>query len=88
MQGFADMILEDVQNLIEKPQIFKKEQALVIRELGLLKIKDKLTALGEEIREYEEKDKKGKLRKAEEKFSELSEKLTRLEENESKSIIL
>ena len=88
VQGFADMILEDVQSLIEKPQIFKKEQTLVIRELGFLKIKDELTALGEKIREYEEKDEKGKLRKAEEKFSKLSEKLTRLEENESKSIIL
>ena len=88
VQGFADMILEDVQSLIEKPQIFKKEQTLVIRELSFLKIKDELTALGEKIREYEEKDEKGKLRKAEEKFSKLSEELTRLEENESKSIIL
>ena len=88
VQGFADMILEDVQSIIEKPQIFKKEQDLVIRELNSLKIKDELAALGEEIREYEEKDEKGKLRKAEEKFSKLSEKLTSLEENESKSIIL
>jgi hypothetical protein len=88
VQGFADMILEDVQNLIEKPQILKKEQTLVIRELGFLKIKDELTALGEKIREYEEKDEKSKLKKVEEKFAKLSEKLTRLEENESKSIIL
>jgi hypothetical protein len=88
VQGFADMILEDVQNLIEKPQILKKEQTLVIRELGFLKIKDELVILGEKIREYEEKDEKGKLRKVEEKFGKLSEKLTRLEENESKSIIL
>jgi len=88
VQGFADMILEDVQSLIEKPQIFKKEQDLVIRELGLLKIKDKLTVLGGEIREYEEKDEQGKLRKAEKEFSKLSEKLTSLVVNESKSIIL
>jgi hypothetical protein len=88
VQGFADMILEDVQSIIEKPQIFKKEQDLVIKELGLLKIKGELTALGEKIRKYEEKDEKGKLRKAEEKFSKLSEKLTSLEENESRSIIL
>ncbi len=88
VQGFADMILEDVQSIIEKPQIFKKEQDLVIRELNLLKIKDELTALGEKISEYEKKDKKAKLRKAEEKFGKLSEKLTSLEENESKSIIL
>jgi hypothetical protein len=54
----------------------------------LLKIKDELEALGEKIREHEEKDQKSKLRKAEEKFSKLSEKLTSLEENESKSIIL
>lgn len=88
VQGFADMILEDVQSLIERPQIFKKEQDLVIKELNLLKIKGELTALGEKIREYEEKDEKGKLRKAEKKFGELSEKLTSLEENESRSIIL
>lgn len=88
VQGFADMILEDVQNLIEKPQILKKEQTLVIRELGFLKVKDELVVLGEKIREYEEKDEKSKLRKVEEKFGKLSEKLTRLEESESKSIIL
>lgn len=88
VQGFADMILEDVQNLIEEPQILKKEQTLVIRELGFLKIKDELVILGEKIREYEEKDEKSKLRKAEEKFGKLSGKLTRLEGNESKSIIL
>lgn len=88
VQGFADMILEDVQSLIEKPQILKKEQDLVIRELNLLKIKDELVVLGEKIREYEEKDEKVKLRKAEEKFSELSAKLTNLEDGESRSIIL
>ncbi|MBU0572802.1 DNA primase [Patescibacteria group bacterium] len=88
VQGFADMILEDVQNLIERPQVLKKEQEMVIRELGLLKIKDELSALGEKISEYEEKGEKAKLRKAEEKFGELSERLTQLEESESKSIIL
>lgn len=88
VQGFADMILEDVQNLIERPQVLKKEQDLVIRELGLLKIKNELEDLGKEISEYEEKGEKAKLRKAEEKFGKLSEKLTQLEENESRSIIL
>ena len=82
-------VLDLANNLsLERPQVLKKEQEMVIRELNLLKIKDELENLGKNISEYEEKGEKTKLREAEEKFGKLSEKLTDLEENESRSIIL
>ncbi len=88
VQGFADMLLEDIEDLVDKPDVLKKELKLVIKELCLLAVKTNLRQLGKEISQYEKKGQKNKLRKAQEKFSKLSQKLSKLEEDETGGIIL
>jgi len=88
VQGFADILLKDVQDLVDRPDTLKMELNLVIRELELLCIKDKLNEVGQEIRQYEEKGQKKKLKVAEQKFTKLTEKLSHFEGDESASIIL
>ncbi|MEJ2347664.1 MAG: DNA primase [Patescibacteria group bacterium] len=87
VQGFADILLKDVQDLVEKPETLDFELRLVIKELELLSIKDKLTNLGQEINEYEKKGQKSKLKKVEQEFTKLTEKLSQLEDDESRSVI-
>jgi hypothetical protein len=87
VQGFADILLKDVQDLVEKPETLDLELKLVIRELEFLSIKDKLASLGQEIGKYEKKDEKGKLKKAEQEFIKLTDKLSQLEDDETSSII-
>lgn len=79
VEGFADMLLKDIQDITDRHDVFKKELNLVIKELHLLSIKDKLVALGEKIAEYEDKGEKNKLRKAEKKFIKLTRELSELE---------
>ena len=88
VEGFADMLLKDIQDITDRPDVFKKELNLVIRELHLLSIKDKLVALGEKIAEYEDKGEKSKLRKAEKKFTGLTQEFSELEQGETGGIIL
>jgi len=87
VQGFADILLKDVQDLVERPETLDFELKLVTKELELLSIKDKLTNLGQEINEHEKKGQKSKLKEAEQKFTKLTEKLSQLEDDESRSII-
>lgn len=88
VEGFADLILIDTQGPNKGASAKRKEFELIKRELQVLGIKDKLGELGMQIRDFEGKGQKVKLRKAEEKFSKLSQKLVSLEEKDFGSIIL
>jgi DNA primase len=87
VEGFAEMILSDTEELTEKPDKLKNELDLVIRELQLLEIRGKLAGLAEKIGKFEKSRQKKKLEKAKKKFSELSHKLSDLEEEETRGII-
>lgn len=85
---FSEMMLEDIENLLDRPDDFEKETALIKREMKYLDLKGKLNDLGGKIKKLEKKGDKEKLRKVQEDFGKLSEKLSSLEEERSQGIIL
>lgn len=81
-KGFSEMILSDV----EEAEI--EEIDLVLSEIESLEIRNKLERLGVSIRKYESEGDVEKLKEAQISFGELSKKLSDLEHNGKKGIIL
>ena len=79
--GFSELILKDVGKVVDK------EMAMVIHEIEVLESKEGLKKQGKLIFRLEEKQAKKKLKEANQKFSQMSEKLANLEEVEITSII-
>jgi len=88
LDGYADMILKDLEGITEDPALLEKEMGLVLKELSIISIRHKLEELGVKIRELEEKKEFDKLVKFQEKFRELAGKLSKYEEDPSRGIIL
>ena len=87
-EGYVDMILNDTVGQDISRERLKNELELVKYELRILSVKNKLGDLVGQIRDFEDKDQKGKLKKAKVQFSKLSQDLKLLEEKERQSIIL
>lgn len=88
VSGFSEMILKDTEGLVEDSEAFSRELILVIRELEIVHIRQALESLGVKIRQYEEDKEAGKLKDAQERFSNLTQRLSVLEEGEKRGIIL
>ncbi|MFH1971604.1 MAG: toprim domain-containing protein, partial [Patescibacteria group bacterium] len=88
LDGYANMILKDLEGITEDPALLEKEMSVVIKELEILSIRHKLEKLGVKIRELEENKEFDKLVKFQEKFRELAGKLSKYEESSSRGIIL
>jgi DNA primase len=87
--GFSDLIIKDIRGIqSDDPKVYKKELALIKRELGILDIKEKLKLMAKKISEHESKKDKKKLQKAKMDFSKLTNKLSKLEEENNRGIIL
>ena len=88
LEGFAEMALKDLEELTEDAKILEKELNLVKRELKILELRRKIEIAGAKIRKFEESGEKSKLKKAQEKFGELTNALSELEEEAQGGIIL
>lgn len=88
LEGFAEMILADTEEFLEKPERLDKELGLVKKELALLAVREELKNTGETIVELEKAGKKKKLEGAKTKFAHLTDKLIALEDEETQGIIL
>jgi len=86
--GFAEMVLVDTQGLTDSPERLNKELEVVADELEELALKEKLKEIGVKIREYEEGGKKKKLEEAKRAFVKLTDKLSSLEGEVRRGIIL
>lgn len=89
VEGFVDMALKDIKGLQEaSADQYEKEIRLLERELQLINIKDKLKETADKIRELETRKEGEKLQRTKEEFERLTKKLTELEANNFKGIIL
>ena len=88
LEGFAEMALRDLEELTEEAKALAKELNLVKRELRILELRRKIEIAGAKIRKFEESEEKSKLKKAQEKFGELTNALSELEEEAQGGIIL
>ncbi|HJY98509.1 MAG TPA: DNA primase [Patescibacteria group bacterium] len=85
--GFAKMVLESDENLVDNPDELKKELDLVKKELKILIIKGSLLVTAAEMRRYEETGESKKLLKAQDKFNKLAKNLAEYEEGDKGGII-
>ncbi len=76
--GYVDIVLKEVKGLDDVGS-YQKELDLISREIKTLKIKQSLEKLGSLIKKHEESDDKKNLRDSEEKFGQLTKKLSELE---------
>jgi DNA primase len=88
LPGYTDMLLKDLDDLVEKPDALENESLMVVRELEILEIRHKLEILGAKMRESEEEEDKEKVIQAQEKFRELTLKLSKFEDERKRGIIL
>ncbi len=87
LSGFAGMVLKEAQDFLERPDLFKREIEFVVSELEMVDMRHKLEVVGAKIRKFEESDQKDKLKDAQEKFGELTRKLSKFEETPQEGII-
>ena len=80
VHSFAELTLADTENLTEDPESLKREVGLIMHELKVIETRHRLEELGSKIRQYEEAKEIDKLKKTQEKFGELSEVLSKLEQ--------
>ncbi len=85
--GFSQMVLNENQELIDKPDELKKELDLVKKELKILRIKDNLKLLTLKMREFEKSGEKDKLLKAQNEFNKLAKSLASIDAAASSGII-
>jgi DNA primase len=85
--GFSQMVLNENQELIDKPDELKKELDLVQKELKILGIKDNLKLLTLKMREFEKSGEKDKLLKAQNEFNKLAKSLASIDATISSGII-
>jgi len=81
VDGFTEMVLKDIEDIDEEnPETLEHELSVIKKELKTADIKAELEKIAKGIHLLEEKEEKQKLKKAQEKFSKLTEKLRKLEE--------
>lgn len=84
-RGFTDIILKEIDGLAATEHgEYIKEFDEIVNELEILKIKSKLGKLSEEIVELEKSDNDKALSQKEEEFSELTQKLFKLQSREAR----
>ena len=88
VDGFAEMVLADTQEMEKDPVAQKKELVLIIHELEILGTKGELSRLTKKIREFEEEKQAKNLIAVQKEFAELSQRLTALGEDETRTKIL
>lgn len=88
LQGFSKMILQMDEELEDDPDTIQLEITIVRRELVTLAIKEKMEELTEKIGEYEKRSDKDALKKTQEEFAKLTDKLQDLEDKRRQGIIL
>jgi DNA primase len=74
--GYAKTVLNENQELVDKPDELKKELDLVQKELKILGIKDNLKLLTLKMREFEKDGDKDRLLKAQNEFNKLAKSLS------------
>jgi len=87
-QGFSEMVLLDNENLLENPDMLKKELELVKKELKIHIVKEKLKLLASRMREAEEKGKTDGLRNIQKEFDKLAKTLSEYTEENGTNLIL
>jgi DNA primase len=85
--GFSQMVLNENQELADKPDELKKELDLVKKELRILGIKDNLKLLAASLRQFEKSGEKDKLLKAQNEFNKLAKSLASIDAAASSGII-
>ncbi|OGM11644.1 DNA primase [Candidatus Woesebacteria bacterium RBG_16_39_8b] len=88
VEGFAELILNDTYKAEDSQAKVQKEFEVILRELEVLDIKNKLDELEESMKDYDSVKMKKKLKGAEARFSKLTQRLTKLEEKDFGGIIL
>lgn len=86
-EGYSDLILKEINNLRGEGN-WEKEIDLIIRELEIIDTKSQLQKVAEKIKKLEKKGKKVGLEKKEKEFDKLTKRLSELEEEDIKGIIL
>lgn len=87
VEGFAEIIF-NIQDVPDDLAALEKEIELTKKELTILETRHKLEIFGVKIREYEDGKDSEKLKDAQLKFSELSQRLSSLERESKGGIIL
>ncbi len=82
------MVLLDNENLLENPDMLKKELELVKKELKIHIVKEKLKLLASRMREAEEKGKTDGLRNIQKEFDKLAKTLSEYTEENGTNLIL
>ncbi len=80
VNGFSEIMLIDIRNIIEDPDLLKKELGVVVRELTILTLKEKLVILGATIKSVEANGQAEELEKVKKAFAKYSQELSSLEE--------
>ncbi|MCJ7805250.1 DNA primase [Patescibacteria group bacterium] len=86
--GYTEMVLQDTEGLVENKEALESELKLVIKELKKLDIREKLQAIEGKMKDFEAKEDKAGLKKAQEEFGKISNLLSELEEENASDIIL
>lgn len=87
-EGFAEIALRDTEEFIDDPESLERELGLVKHELEILTVRHTLEILGGKIRKFEQASERAKLKEVQSRFSELSQRLASLEEEDRGGIIL
>jgi DNA primase len=85
--GYSKLVLNENQELLDKPDELKKELDLVQKELKILGIKENLKFLTISMREFEKSGDKDKLLKAQNEFNKLAKSLASLDAATESGII-
>ena len=88
-KGFEDLMLQDIGSISEdNSEEYKREIQVIVRELEVLQLREKLQGVSKKIAEFENKNDKKKLQDAKKEFSKISVMLSELEDKNYKGIIL
>ena len=88
LSGFSELVLKMDEELENNPETIQLEISIVRRELTTLALKEKMEELTQKTKEYEDKPDKEALRKTQEEFTKLTDKLHDLEDKRRQGIIL
>ena len=86
--GFSEMALQDFGAALEGKEKLDFELRLVLEELNMLDMKERLQKLAQDIHQLENGGNKAKLKEAQKRFGLVSRKLTNLESKRQEGIIL
>jgi DNA primase len=80
VDGFTGMVLKEIGGLEDERESYSNEIEMIKKNLKIMEVKEKLEKIGEELKQAETGGKKKILRKKQEEFSKVSNKLKKLEE--------